>query len=101
MGNGEEVDGTVDMDTTDCSMRSAKMTSLVSRILLIWITQVSRTVDVSSVGAGQYRDSQIQKAFEEIKNNPFGNTHSNSPASKHSEIKTEVGTVSCCSLGSA
>ena len=48
MGNGEEVDGTVDMDTTDCSMRSAKMTSLVSRILLIWITQVSRTVDVSS-----------------------------------------------------
>lgn len=101
MGNGEEVDGTVDMDTTDCSMRSAKMTSLVSRILLIWITQVSRTVDVSSVGAGQYRDSQIQKAFEEIKNNPFGNTHSNSPASKHSEIKTEVGMVSCCSLGSA
>ena len=101
MGNGEEVDGTVDMDTTDCSMRSAKMTSLVSRILLIWITQVSRTVDVSSVGAGQYRDSQIQKAFEEIKNNPFGNTHSNSPESKHSEIKTEVGMVSCCSLGSA
>ena len=101
MGNGEEVDGTVDMDTMDCSMRSAKMTSLVSRILLIWITQVSRTVDVSSVGAGQYRDSQIQKAFEEIKNNPFGNTHSNSPASKHSEIKTKVGMVSCCSLGSA
>lgn len=101
MGNGEEGDGTVDMDTTDCSMRSAKMTSLVSRILLIWITQVSRTVGISSVGAGQYRDSQIQKAFEEIKNNPFGNTHSNSPASKHSEIKTEVGMVSYCSLGSA
>lgn len=101
MGNGEEEDETVDMDTTDCSMRSAIMTSLVSRILLIWITQVSRTVGISSVGAGQYRDSQIQKAFEEIKNNPFGNTHSNSPASKHSEIKTEVGMVSYCSLGSA
>lgn len=56
---------------------------------------------MSCVGAGQYRDSQIQKAFEEIKNHPFGNTHSNSPASKHSEIKTEVGMMESFSLGSA
>lgn len=56
---------------------------------------------MSCVGAGQYRDSQIQKAFEEIKNHSFGNTHSNSPASKHSEIKTEVGMMESFSLGSA
>ena len=89
------------MDTTDFSIRSVKTTSPVSRILRIWTIQVSQADEVSWVGAGQYRDSQIQKAFEEIKNHPFGNTHSNSPASKHSEIKTEVGMMDWYSLGSA
>ena len=41
-------------------------------------------------GAGQHRDSQIKKTFDLIKNTPFGNTHSNSPASKNSEIEVEV-----------
>lgn len=42
------------------------------------------------VGAGQYRDSQVNKVMDDIKNHPYGNTHSNSPASKNSELKTEV-----------
>ena len=100
MGSGKGDGGLVDMDTMDCSTRSVRMTSRVSRILPIWTTRVSRASGLSCVGAGQYRDSQIQKAFEEIKNHPFGNTHSNSPASKHSEIKTEVGLLICFPLGS-
>jgi hypothetical protein len=28
--------------------------------------------------------------MDDIKNHPYGNTHSNSPASKNSEVKTEV-----------
>ncbi|KAK8831718.1 hypothetical protein WA577_005033, partial [Blastocystis sp. JDR] len=47
------------------------------------------SVYVDYTGAGQYLDSQIAKAFEEIKKTPFGNTHSNSPASKNSEIEVD------------
>ena len=53
-------------------------------------------VFVSFSGAGQYRDSQIKKVMEDIKNHPYGNTHSNSPASKNSEVKTDVVESDCC-----
>ena len=52
-------------------------------------TRFTDSAYMDYTGAGQYRDSQLAKTFEKIKSTPFGNTHSNSPASKNSEVEVE------------
>ena len=83
------------MATTVFWTRFEKKTVLALQIPHIWTTLVCFIVELLLLGAGQYRDLQLAKTFEKIKSTPFGNTHSNSPASKNSEVEVEVLSSRC------